>query len=139
MKHETAGKEFPVLQADGVVTETPPTSGLPYTLLDTAQKVRIIGIGAQCTWTVQPTPLEVHINIDGRAETATMANPVTATPYCVRKWAEHNAGMFTLDTVSHIHSRAFMIEGTNIEVLIEITGGTVSNLTARIKYQLIRP
>ena len=129
-------KEFPVPkhQADAVISQANPVSGTKYTVLDTTKNVRIIGVYVNCTWTVQPTPLEVHITLDGVAWKFSFTNPVSATGYFIIDLdIGNNENGQTLRTNGTSRS-AFILEGRSVKVEVEITGGTVSNLFARMKY-----
>lgn len=120
----------PEHQADATLSQANPVSGTKYTVLDTTENVRIIWIRAKCTWTVQPTPLEVHITIDGESYSFYVSNPASAI------W--HNAlfdiGEEILSATIIPGYRAFFLEGRSIKVEVEITGGTVSNLSGQVRY-----
>jgi len=126
--------EVPVQQADAVLNQAAPTSGTKYEVLATTKNVRIISIEVNCTWTAQPSPLEVHITIDGQTITYGIANPISATNYLANPNAEKAEDSQILNTSSYHDRRSFLIEGRSVKVEAEITGGTVSNLSARIKY-----
>lgn len=122
----------PQQQADATLSQANPVSGTKYTVLDTVNNTRIIGISAQCTWTVQPTPLEIHVTIDGETVTFTVANPATATDYFA---ANSLANAETAQELAAAQPAVpFLREGQSVKVEAEITGGTVSNLSARVKY-----
>ena len=121
-------------QADATLSQAP-VSGTKYEVLATTKNVRIIGISVQCTWTVQPTPLEIHITIDGQTVTFTVTDPVTATDYfCQNSFAAAETAQELTTTQP---DQAFLREGRSVKVEAEITGGTVSNLSARVKYAKI--
>jgi len=126
-------KDFavPVHQADATLTQAP-VSGIKYVVLDT-KNARIISIGVKCVWTVQPTPLEIHITIDGVAIIASKIDPVTNTEYLVNDSHPLLATLF-LESPGSGRILPFLIEGRSVKIEAEITGGTVSNLTARVKY-----
>ena len=121
-------------QPDATLNQANPVSGTKYAVLDTqqAQKVRIIGISVQCTWTVQPTPLEIHVTIDGQTVTFTITDPASATDH----FACNSLG--NAETAQELSitqpDQAFLREGRSVKVEAEITGGTVSNLSARVKW-----
>lgn len=127
-----------VQQTDEIVDESPPTSGLKYTLLDTVKNVRIISIYIKVTWTGQPDPLEVHVTIDGVAMRFFYTNPVSEDEYqcTIRGHLSYTAQ--TMDTTEYGAYKVFLIEGKSVKVEVETTGGTVSNLYARVKYALRR-
>lgn len=122
-------------QADAALNQASPVSGTKYEVLATAKNVRLIGISVQCTWTVQPTPLEIHVTIDGQTVTFTFTDPVTATNY----FAKNASG--SAETAQELSTTeptvAFLREGKSVKVEAEITGGTVSNLSARVKHAKI--
>jgi len=126
--------EYPVpeQQADATLNQATPVSGTQYEVLATTRNCRIITIAVRCTWTVQPTPLEIWITIDGVTERHYFTDPVSDTAYYVGNEqpfvAENN-----MATAPHVH-RAFYEEGRSVKIEAEITGGTVSNLSARVKY-----
>jgi len=125
--------EYPVPehQADATLSQANPTSGTKYTVLDTTKNVRLLSIEVACTWTVQPTPLEAHISIDGQSYTAPFTDPVSAVYY---EYALGGGAADVLTATAIQYNRAFLLEGRSVKVEVEITGGTVSNLTARVKY-----
>lgn len=122
----------PEMQPDATLSQANPISGDKYTVLDTTKNVRIISIMLKVTWTVQPTPLEVHITIDGQALTGSQANPVSVTNYYVQL----HGGQATLflNTTDQVIYRTFLLEGRSVKIEVETTGGTVSNLSSRVKY-----
>lgn len=126
----------PTAQADEVLNQANPISGTGYPILAQTANVRIISIAAQCTWTVQPSPLEVHITIDGvPIITHTINNPVSGTWYeaALRaQLAENAQALAGVGTTAP--TRAFLYEGRVVAIEAEITGGTVQNLSARLKY-----
>jgi len=126
--------EYPVPehQADATLSQANPVSGTKYTVLDTTKNVRLLNIIVRVTWTVQPTPLEVHITIDGQVVTFTKTDPVTITSYFPQTLDAFTLPGGVLDTV--VVHRAFLLEGRSVKVEVETTGGTVSNLSARVKY-----
>jgi hypothetical protein len=64
-----------------------------------------------------------------------MDNPATATNYeAVMYGASEEFGQALLALHSYAPYRAFLYEGKSIRVQARTTGGTVQNLTARVKY-----
>lgn len=126
-------------QADATLSQANPVSGTKYTVLDTTTNVRIISIAVRCTWTVQPSPLEIHITIDGQTITHAGTNPVSDDWLFIDFTnAELNEATQLLDSSNaELKRRAFAYEGRSVKVEAEITGGTVSNLSARVKYARI--
>lgn len=135
------------MQADALVDMsggTPPSSGTKYewstdgavaNALGTLKNVRLISLAAKVVWSVQPNPLEIHVTIDGQEITFTVANPVSTTWY----FAVLNGALATggLGTTDYAPQRAFLMEGRSVKVEAETTGGTVTDLNARIKYAKI--
>jgi len=121
-------------QADAVLDQDNPISGQKYTVLDTTANVRIIHIGVRVQWTGQPTPLEIHITIDGRSITHTKANPVSNTWYEATIYPQDDTTSYRLDPAGDGRYRAFQYEGRAVKVEAETTGGTVTNLYARVIY-----
>jgi len=122
----------PKHQADVVFSQANPLSGTKYTVLNTTKNVRILGIQLVCTWTVQPNPLECHITIDGQLLRAVRADPVSATKYYVEeRMSSSNPCTTSTDLTGN---KPFIYEGRNVKIEVEVTGGTVSNLSALVKY-----
>ena len=124
-------------QADATLDQANPVSGTKYEVLSTTKRVRIKAIIVKVTWTVQPTPLEIHLTIDGISHTASFSDPESAKNYYVRFYPYDSQNSYGLDGTPYDHERAFMSEGRSVNVEAEITGGTVSNLSARVKYAKI--
>lgn len=120
-------------QADATLSQANPVSGTKYTVLDTTKNVRVVTAFVSVTWTVQPTPLQIHVTIDGNSLTHQVTNPVSATNY---ELALNNQGE-TAQPLSVEGTRlnwGFCYEGRSIKIEVETTGGTVSNLSATVKY-----
>jgi len=141
-------------QADSVTIIASPVSGTKYewltgntgagAALGTQNNVRILSAGARLTWaTTQPTPLEVHITIDGvPMYTHQVANPVTATDYMasLRGTYDHTEAQQILETTDRLGAgRPFLYEGRAVKVEIEITWATTqpTNLSMRVKWAKI--
>jgi len=122
-------------QADATLNQASPVSGTKYTVLDTTKNVRIISATAKVTWTVQPTPLEFHITIDGQTLIAQKVNPVSAAVNSLQNNTPDTANLGFGNSVAGY--RAFVLEGRSVKIEAETTGGTVSNLSARVKYAKI--
>lgn len=128
----------PTQYTDIEVSTANPISGTPYGLIGTTLDMRIIGISVRVTWTVQPTPLEVHVLIDGVTFIFARANPVSNTWYVVRHHdMRYNEANQTLSGTAETQM-PFVLEGRSIIISTETTGGTVSNMTARLRYALYR-
>lgn len=84
------------------------------------------------TWTVQPTPLELVVTIDGVTVIHPFANPVSNTryyPFVDAGYNDANQGM-----TSTIRIIPFLYEGRSIRVQMRTTGGTTSALTGIVKW-----
>jgi len=128
--------EYPVPehQADAVLNQANPGSGTQYEVLPTTRNVRIISISVVCTWTVQPTPLEIHVTLNGQTLRFAVTNPASGTSYYA-VWMGNNApNAQLLDTTHWEQTRGFLVEARSVRITAEITGGTVSNLSARVIY-----
>ena len=119
-------------QPDATLDQANPVSGTKYTVLDTVRNARIKSISVRCVWTVQPTPIELWVTIDGQTIRHRFDNPETAKSYYALKAKGLDANNQGLSLSSE--SEAFIYEGRSVKVEAEITGGTVSNLSARVKY-----
>lgn len=109
-----------------------PISGTRYETLPVTAECRVLNIAARCTWTVQPTPLEVWIEIDGQTLQFIRVNPVSNTWYYTNLTV--NAPDNNLPLGAGQFQMAFIIEGRSVQVLAEITIGTVSRLQCRLYY-----
>jgi len=122
------GSEIVEIQDVATVTQTPPTSGTQYTVLDTTENVRIIGIAAKVIWTVQPTPLEVHGVFDGKPLLWDFDNPVSNTWYYTFMSPALLLNNQSLTATDPTTTRSFLLDGRSVKVSVETTGGTVQNL-----------
>lgn len=124
-------------QADAAYSGAPTSGDKTEVLAATTKPCRILRIFANVTWTVQPTPLEIYMTVDGVEWKFTKANPVSTTfyePY-IHTGARDN-GIMT-DAGTYSRSLAFFKEGHSIGVKVEITGGTYSNVKCRVIYDLL--
>jgi hypothetical protein len=119
-------------QPDAVLAQANPVSTTLYTVLAATPNVRIYGINTECFWTVQPSPLEIVLTIDGQVITHGIANPATATAYFARRGMDRPEANQELSAVEF--QPAFFIEGRSVRVQARITGGTVQTLNARVKW-----
>ena len=124
-------------QEYALLNQDTPGSGVQYSVLAATPRVRIISAIVVCTWTVQPTPLELHITIDGQVITHPFTNPVSLSNYYAYPRPTLAPGAQTLFGAVTESRRAFLMEGHNIAIAAEITGGTVQNLSARIKWAIL--
>jgi len=130
--------EYPVPehQTDVTLNQANPISGTLYEVLAATPNVRLVMVAVRVTWTVQPTPLEVHITIDGVTYTASYTDPITATDhFLIPISAGYPYPGMTLVLLTEAIRHGYpIIEGRNIRVQVETTGGTVSALQARVRY-----
>jgi len=140
--------EYPVPkhQEDSLTVIATPVSGTKYVWragetgsgaeLGEQKNVRIISINAVLSWaTTQPTPLEVHLTIDGQPITFGQTDPVSATNYvavCRPRAAMASQIFSTADT----STSAFLCEGRIVKIEIEITWAVTqpTDLTLRVKW-----
>lgn len=125
----------PEHQPDAVMTQINPISGTRYEVLATTELVRLITLYAEVAWTVQPTPLEVWITIDGNIIRHLRANPVSTTNYFAQlaPWETENIQQLVTGP-AEVARQAFYLEGRSVRVEVETTGGTVSELHSRVKW-----
>lgn len=129
-------------QADVFINQNNPASGIKYewssdgtqaNKLGAKKNVRILSIAVRVLWTVQPTPLEVHVTIDGQTLVGAFANPVTATWYFLL--LNPSTGLLGLSDTKE--APAFLLEGRSVKVEVEITDGTVQDLSCHVKWAKI--
>lgn len=124
-------------QPDAVLNQANPVSGTKYTVLDTTKNARIISMTITPTWTVQPDPIQIHVTIDGQAWIFQHSTAVSATPYetdLLPQMAKNEQGLVDATGGPRASYRSFTFEGKSVKVEVETTGGTVSNLSARVKW-----
>lgn len=120
----------PKHQADATLNQANPVSGTKYTVLDTILNVRILGINAEVTWTVQPSPLESHLTVDGIAYVASVSNPVSGTIYEVNFEPSTDFVLRVASTSRGMSS--FLFESRSVKVEAETTGGTSDPLESKV-------
>lgn len=75
------------------------------------------------------------MTVDGVAVTFHKTNPTSAAYYEAAFTHPHLDNQGSMDiSGTYTPSRAFLLEGRSVKIEVEITGGTVSNLSARVKY-----
>lgn len=121
------------LQAVAVLTQANPVSTTKYTVLATTKNVKIFGITVKVTWTVQPTPAEIHLTVDGQDISTDQANPVSTTIYRLRRRTDP-AIMYDFTTSATV-STGTIVEGRSVKVEDETTGGTVSEIEGKVWYK----
>jgi len=125
------------LQPDAVISQANPGSGTQYPVLAAQEApVRIYAAITSVTWTVQPTPLELHGIFETRAYPMTRGNPVSGTDYFMSK-NEAAEGFWLGTDITVMNRAAFLVDIRNMGGIVgEVTGGTVQNLDVRIKWAL---
>ena len=120
-------------QDDVAINQANPISGTPYAVLPVTTFVRVIAAGSYCTWTVQPTPLQLHFVIDGAAISYSIVNPGSVVAYTPSHYAtDPPLNQAMIGEGAESFNRPFLLEGKSILITAEVTGGTVQNLVARI-------
>jgi len=131
--------EYPVpeIQADAYLSQANPVSGTKYIVLDTTKNVRVISICAWLTWaTTQPTPLEVHVTIDGQVWTFSVTDPVSNSAYKANISASGSESNQVLDAGTALSHNLCLLEGRSVKVEVEITWAVTqpTPLVCRVKY-----
>ena len=129
-------------QPDATIDQDNPVSGQKYEWKDkdgnplgTQKNVRLVGVAVRCTWTEQPTSIEAHITINDVPHKYYFNDPVSDQWYCTRAHYLPNAETNQLlETIPQLYYTLALFESRNVKVEAEITGGTVSNLSARVKW-----
>ena len=120
-------------QPDTVLDQANPDNGKKYTVLET-KNVRIISIMVQCTWSVQPSPLELYLTIDGVPWKWSFTDPQSVRAYVCQNTRYLAEDAQVLEYITGGTECPFLLEGRSVKIEAEITGGTVSNLSARVKW-----
>lgn len=127
-------------QPDATIDQDNPVSGQKYEWEDaegkplgTQKNVRTIQILVNVTWTAQPSPLEIHITEDGQTRKAVIPDPVSEEVYEVCMGHSLTGDHYRFISPASVQ-RPVLTEARTIKIEAEITGGTVSNLSARVKY-----
>lgn len=121
-------------QPDATLDEDDPVSGQKYTILETTKDVKIYSLVAKSIWSEQPSPLEIHVTIDGNTITFTKANPASNEFYEADRQANLAESAQSLNAMGISRYVAQYYQGKSIKIEAEVTGGTVSNLSTRIKW-----
>lgn len=124
----------PEFQAMNDWAQASPVSGTKYEVMAETELVRLMYIATRCTWTVQPTPLEVHLTVDGQSLTGYKNNPVSNTWYYFR-FSPYTT-MTTLPLTTGTPDVPYVLDARTLKIEQEVTGGTVSNTQARVWYAL---
>lgn len=130
--HQQQGSTYEIERE--AINQVNPISGTEYEVMATSKHVEILLMSAHVVWTLQPTPLEIHIYINGvKAITHTRGNPATATEYYANSQPESPLLSQTFTGTLPIIAKLWPRIET-IRVTAEITGGTVQNLYCRFLY-----
>lgn len=123
----------PTRQPDAVLNQANPVSGQLYTVLATAPNTRVRSIMAYVVWTVQPSPLEVIVTVDGQVVNYSVVNPATTTNYMAEPRPQYAENAQTLVTWNANKEYVFLLEGRSVLIQARTTGGTVQTLFCRVK------
>jgi hypothetical protein len=131
-----AGIQGYAQQPDAVLSQANPVSTTLYTVLPATSNVRINSIIVNVTWTVQPNPLDVVVTIDGKTLRFYKSNPVSGTDYYTVVSCHSDDNNQDLDTslTNNALMIPFFIEGRSVKIEVRTTGGTTSNISARVKW-----
>ena len=136
-------------QADSYTVIANPVSGTKYVWragetgagadLGDQSNVRILSIVTRLTWaTTQPTPLKIHVTIDGQPITHIQVDPVTATWYEAMRtpWASAATQSMAIEGTYNNTRDSIMYEGKNAKVEVEITWAVTqpTDLMMRVKW-----
>ena len=124
----------PTQQPQAFLAQSNPVSGFRYEVLPLTKNVRVVHMAAQASWTVQPSPLELFMTVDGEIFRFFRNNPGNNTWYfpIYQAFASHENGILT--TTGPYNERAFLIEGSEVEISLELTGGTATNIRSRVTW-----
>jgi hypothetical protein len=121
-------------QADASLNQSWPNSDELYTVLDTTANVRLIAFAVKETHSVTPTNVKIVITIDGQTLTYTKTSPSSATWYFPTQSSSVGASSLALGSTDLAQYLTFLYEGRSVKVQASVSGGTVSNLSAIVKY-----
>lgn len=140
MRNVSSPNVPPRLMTDVTLSQANPVANTLYPLLPTTRNAKIWSAVAQIQWTVQPTPLQVILTIDGKIVVHGFTNPATVTSYAV----VHGVAEDYMDENNQLLAIAYsaaipnpLYEGKTVRVDVRtgsVTAGTTQNLTARLKY-----
>lgn len=122
-----------VYQPQATLIQASPSSGTEYTVVDTTINCRVITAMAYVAWTVQPTTLELHIDIDGERMTFPVSNPISGTVYYAVIESKDLDSALILSTTDYFAYKNFLIEGRSVKVTAEVTGGTSTSLGSYVR------
>lgn len=124
---------FVVQAADVTLVQANPVGGTLYEVLPVITYARIVTGYVEVTWTVQPTPIQIHLTLDGQTITHELGNPVSGTSYVIKRNVADQAANAQILETGYIDF-PYLYEATSARVQAETTGGTVQNLSSRVKY-----
>lgn len=119
-----------------VLNQVNPGDGTIYEVLPEVRNVRLINAQIRCTWTLQPTPLELHAVIDGVTWNWSQGNPVSNTSYYPVITPELDVDAQWLNATLYGYYRASLLDARSLSISAEISGGTVQNLDCWVYYAL---
>jgi len=124
-------------QTPAEIDQAAPVSGDKYVILDTTRNVRIYGISVLVIWTVQPSPLQIHITVDGVAIAFNQTDPMSAARHFALNSLAPGGGALS-NAAADAKRQSFLLDGHSIKVEAETTGGTVQNLLAFVDYAILK-
>lgn len=133
MRGGVADIRFYEYQAPITLNQANPISGTQYALLPTTTYVMLLVTSGVVTWTVQPSPLEMHMNLDGQTPSPARTNPVSTTVYHLKHFSMHTNGLSIFLDATNLDSPLNMA-AKSMGINLETTGGTVQNLSGQISY-----
>ena len=98
------------------------------------KEVRIHSINVNVTWTVQPSPLEIWVTVDGKTWRFFVIDPESVTNYYALIASNQTPTFQSLSTTDFGFYKNGMFDGRSVKIEAEITGGTVSNISAIVKW-----
>ena len=125
----------PVDQPEKSLIMANPIAGVEYDLLPLASNVRILGMWANCAWSVQPSNLQILGYIDGETWKWNRSNPVSMTAYFACISMANSKMAQTLSTTQYDMYRAFLLEGRSVRLTCKLIGGTSSMLMGYLMRQ----
>ena len=115
------------------LTEDNPEDAVLYTVLEKTRNVRIKSIFVKCIWSAQPLWLQVVVFLKKTTITYNVDSPDSNIPYFACNTGDE-AIEELLETTDESKSRAFLIEDQSVKVAVRCSGGTVSNISAIVKW-----
>ena len=120
-------------QPDGWLIKAEPDDNTLYPVLEAKKNVRIIGAVVKCIWSVEPIAVELVMIVDGKTYVFIKNSPATDTWYGAIEIDVSDALDTQMD-ITVMTKQAFLVEGRLVMVDMRVLGGTVSNLSGRVKW-----